>query len=445
VRVAAPAERLVAGSEHCVVMRRLPEGRDALSGLAAGWLDGERLDAVARVIAAFHAAHGLGAPAPFTPDAWRERILAPVRECFRVIETAELGAGPAELGRASEARAHEFLGEHWRWFEARLARGRIVDGHGDLHLQHVWFETPASEPIAIDCLEFRDDYRQIDRASEVAFLAMDLAHRGRADLAEHFLASYAAHTDDFDLYRVVDWFLGYRAAVRAKVAALAARDAAIPAAQRERARESALAHLDLTARALERRPRGPLVALCGVIGTGKSSVAARLAQRLRGVAISSDRVRKQLAGLSPTDRSGARPGAGLYAPERTQQVYAALCEGALAIVESGRAALLDATHARAELRAALRRFAEREQLRVFLVETSAGADTVLERLRRRSAEGRDPSDAGPELYAESVARYEPPDEWPAAERARVETDRGDLEAQLDAVAARVLRAPRGAQ
>ena len=88
-----------------------------------------------------------------------------------------------------------------------------MDGHGDLHLQHVWFETDASEPLVIDCLEFDAGLRRIDAAADIAFAAMDLAYRGRDDLAERFLRVYASERDDFDLYGVVDYFIGYRAAV----------------------------------------------------------------------------------------------------------------------------------------------------------------------------------------------------------------------------------------
>jgi hypothetical protein len=423
--------------EHCVVMRRLPDGGDALSGLARGWLGGAQLDAVARVVARFHAAHGLGTPAPFSPDEWRRRVQAPVDECFAVLDSAGLDPEHRSLGRRTAERVRQALDARWPDFERRRSRGCVVDGHGDLHLQHVWFESPASDPVAIDCIEFRDDYRQIDRASEVAFLAMDLAYRGRRDLAEHFLRSYAALSDDFDLYRVVDFYVCYRAAVRAKVAALAARDAAIPEEQRKRAAQSALDHVALAAAALEPRPLGSVVALCGMVGTGKSSAAQELASRVNAVVISSDRVRKHLAGLAPTDRSGQNDEAGLYSRERTREVYRGLQERSLPVAESGRTALLDATYARRDLRDELRRWADARGLRVLLVETLCEPTRVLERLSRRAAEGRDPSDAGPEFYLQSRATYEPPLEWPEADRIELHTDAQGWPAQLDAVAARL--------
>jgi hypothetical protein len=423
--------------EHCVVMRRLSDGGDALSGLARGWLGGAQLDAVAALVARFHAAHGLGAPAPFSPEEWRRRVQAPVDECFAVLDSAGLDPEHRALGRRTAERARQTLAARWPDFERRRSLGCAVDGHGDLHLQHVWFESDSSDPVAIDCIEFRDDYRLIDRASEVAFLAMDLAYRGRRDLAEHFLRSYASLSDDFDLYRVVDFYVCYRAAVRAKVAALAALDPAIPAEQRKRAAQSALDHLALAAASLEPRPRGCVVALCGMVGTGKSSAAAELASRVNGVVISSDRVRKRLAGLAPTDRSGRNDEAGLYSRGRTREVYLGLQERALPVVESGRAALLDATFARRELRDGLRGWAGERGLRVLLVETVCEPAHALERLARRAAEGRDPSDAGPEFYLRSRATWEPPTEWPEADRIELRTDAPGWPAQLDAISARL--------
>ena len=73
VRVGPPAEGLGGAGEHCVVMRRLPAGRDALSLLQRGELRGEVLDRIAERVAEFHASHGLGSPAPFSPEAWLAR------------------------------------------------------------------------------------------------------------------------------------------------------------------------------------------------------------------------------------------------------------------------------------------------------------------------------------------------------------------------------------
>jgi len=441
-RVGPVGEALTAGAEHCVVMRRLPAGRDASSLLEAGVLCAEQIDRLAGLVARFHAGHGLGTPAPFAPDDWLARCTEPAEQNFRSLAEAGPSVIPPERLALARERARGFVAEHAGRFERRRAAGRAVDAHGDLHLQHVFFERDDAEPLVIDCLEFTERLRHIDAAAEVAFPAMDLAYRGHPRWAERFLRVYAAASDDFDLYSVVDYFTAYRAGVRAKVAALAARDAGIAVAQREAARESARRHLELAALALAPRPPRALVLTSGVVGTGKSTVAARLAERLDAVVIASDRVRKHRLGLAPEADARAAWGAGAYAPEAVARVYAALFERARPVLASGRVAILDATFACRDRRTEARALAAELGCPAFLVETLADPERTLERLAARRAAGGDPSDAGPEIYAQSAKSFEPVDEWPAAERATVRTDAPDWPRAADAVAERIDTLPR---
>jgi hypothetical protein len=432
--VGEPAEALAGAAEHCVVMRRLPEGRDALSLLERGRLEAGQVERVAERIARFHAEHGLGTPAPFSPEEWLERVSAPVRANFESMAGAP-AAAPGEAVATLRGLSERFLAERAPALEARRRAGRAVDGHGDLHLQHVWFAGDALDPRVIDCLEFDERLRHVDAASDVAFLAMDLAYRGAARLGERFLRRYAREADDFDLYAVVDFFASYRAAVRAKVAAIAAGDPGIGSAQRERAAASAQRHLALGISLLEPRPRAPLVLVGGTVGRGKSTLAEALAEEVGGVVVSSDRVRKRLAGLPATERRAGDWREGLYAPAMTERVYAALLERAAPVLEAGRVAILDATWARAAHRAAARRLAAERGVPARLLAARCAPGVALERLARRAAEGRDASDAGPELLAASVRSFEPLADWPEAERAELHTDRAGWRDALAGVAA----------
>jgi aminoglycoside phosphotransferase family enzyme/predicted kinase len=423
LEIGAPMEEPQAaanGVELCVVMRRLPEGRDALSLLLAGRLHAPDLDALAQVLARFHAAQGLGVPAPFTPEAWRAHMREPAEDCLAVLRGLDLSGAEGEHLRE--------IGERWAArslalapaFERRRRLGRAVDGHGDIHLQHVWFEAEGASPLLIDCIEFEETLRRIDTAAEVAFLAMDLAYRRRGDLAESFLRSYARESDDFDLYRVVDYHVAYRALVRAKVAGLAAVDPGIDPEQRSGAVGSASRHLELAHRVLDEPGRGGVVVLCGSVGSGKSSVAAALAEATGAVVVASDRTRKRLAGLEPTDRRGEEE--GLYGAAHSDRVYAALLERAEAVVVSGRRVILDAAFSAAARRRQALGWADRDDTPMCLVEVRCPEATARARLTRREQEGRDPSDAGPELLNWSRDQFESPEEWPEARRVRFETD-----------------------
>ena len=305
-------------AEHCVVMRRLPSGRDALTLLGRGELSSAQLERAAACVARFHDRHGLGTPAPFGAEEWRQRCIGPSDDNLLLLAKAPADRLARDALAELAAGTRRFAQRHADRFERRRLAGRAVDAHGDLHLQHLWYERDDADPIAIDCLEFSEALRRIDAAAEVAFPAMDLRYRGAAPLAERFLRVYARERDDFDLYAVVDFFASYRAAVRAKVASVAAADAAIDPAQRARASESARGHLELAVRMLEARKPGALVLVGGIVGTGKSTAAAELADAAGAVVIASDRVRKRLAGLAPTERSGDRPGRGAL-PSRARR------------------------------------------------------------------------------------------------------------------------------
>jgi aminoglycoside phosphotransferase family enzyme/predicted kinase len=436
-RLGALGEETAEGAEHAVVMRRLPDGRDALALLAAGELGVAHVRAAAERIAEFHRAHGLGAPAPFAAEAWQERIERPMRDNLSDLREHIAAAGLTRAALDALAVAwSRTLALQLGPLETRRREGRAVDGHGDLHLAHLWFEAGPDRPLFIDCLEFEPDLRRIDAAADVAFLFMDLVYRGHAALGERWLAAYAEASGDHGLYAVVDLYAAYRAAVRAKVAALASADPEIAAAQRSAAAESAGRHLALALRLLEPRPAGTLLLVAGTVGVGKSTVAAALAEAGGCVLLSSDRMRKALAGLRPEARAAAPPGAGLYTADWSDRTYAALLEHAAPVLRAGRSVVLDATWAERRRRSAARELAHRLGARSSLVRVECSEATALARVRGRSERGEDPSDAGPEQVPASRARFEPETDWPAEGRCELSTEEASWRAELP----RLLRA-----
>jgi hypothetical protein len=442
-RVGALGEDARADAEHVVVMRRLPDGCDALSLLARGALGRAHVLAAAARIAAFHRAEALGAPAPFTREAWLARIDRPMRDTLAVFSAhaADAGLEPGAIDALGAAWAEALAAGAGR-LEARRLEGRAVDGHGDLHLAHLWFEAGPEAPLFIDCIEFSDDLRRSDAAADVAFLTMDLAYRGHEALAEILLGRYAEASGDHGLYDVVDLYAAYRAAVRGMVAALAAADREIAAAQREGAAASAARHLALARRLLERRGPGALVLVGGSVGTGKSSVALALADAAPALVLASDRVRKTLAALAPEARAAAAVGAGIYTPDWSDRTYAALLERAAPALRSGRLVVLDATWASRRRREAALDFARDVGAAAWFVRVECAEAIALERVRQRAARGRDPSDAGPELVGPSRRAFEPADEWPRELRVEIATDRASWRDEIPRLLARITKARR---
>jgi len=420
-----PHPRDLGPGEHCLVMRRLPDGGDALSRLRDGRLTRAQLDRLAGTVARFHREHVLGPPCPYSEGDWLAHVLRPVEANF----TSLLERTPGVVPRAEVEALRDLARSAWKQLEPAIARrrleGRAVDGHGDLHLDHVWLESDDAPPLVIDCVAFDEALRHLDPASDVAFLAMDLADRGHPELAEHLLAAYARACDDHGLYRVIDFFMSYRAAVRAKVAALETADPGIPAAQRRQAEARARHRASFARRVLATRPVGRVTLVGGLIGGGKSTAARALAERTGAVVLASDELR---AAVAPRDRERSQDGdsewqGGRYAPEARARVYEALLERADPVVTSGRDVVLDASWSSRERRAAAREWASARGARCVLMEIRCDRRVALERLEARRRRGGDASEAGPEIYDEFARAFDDTSEWPAADHVVVDTSR----------------------
>jgi len=135
-----------------------------------------------------------------------------------------------------------FIKENNTLFQKRIEEGCIRDCHGDLHTAHICFE----DGICIyDCIEFNDRFRYGDIASEVAFLAMDIDHHGRADLGYRFVSDYINLSHDEELKKLLNFYKCYRAYVRGKVACFKLDDPYITQDERRITLETASSYFEL--------------------------------------------------------------------------------------------------------------------------------------------------------------------------------------------------------
>jgi aminoglycoside phosphotransferase family enzyme/predicted kinase len=396
--------------DYAVHMRRLPDERSAEALLRQGALTSDHLTILAQRLARFFMD---AAPAPEmgTIEVIRDNLVenfAQVeafigrfvsRDTLDAVRVWQLGILERQSGR----------------FQERLAQGRVLDGHGDLRLEHVYFED--AEPIVIDCVEFNPRLRKGDAAGDVAFLAMELTARSRVDLAELFLAAFAQESDDHDLYGVVDFYAGYRAWVRGKVAAFLAADPATPPEKATRKAEEARLLFGLARSYTETRPEAPpVIAVGGLIASGKSTLAESLGRAAAVPIISSDRVRKALAGVRATERAPE----SAYSAAFSARTFEEMFRRAALILDSGRGVVLDATFRGRALRLAARDLARRGGRRFLFVETVCDKATLRERLRRRAL-APSVSDADESLLARVRAEFEPITELDAVEHVQVDT------------------------
>jgi len=292
----------------------------------------------------------------------------------------------------------------------------------------------------IDCIEYSDRFRCGDVCADVAFFSMDLAAHGQVGLAERFLAKYARATGDYDLYAVVDFYEDYRAYVRGKVAVLTAREAT--SELRDRALADARRHFAFALSTGRRSLLEPVVvAVGGVIASGKSTVAEALADRLSAPVIDADRTRKQLVGLAPTSHDSSAPFEGPYNQAMTARVYAEVMLRASTVLESGRPVILDASFRTEDMRYAARELATEHGVPFLMVECRASPAVCRERLVRREREAS-VSDGRLAIFDAFCARAEPVREIADAERLVLDTER-PLEDTLGALDERLRTWPKG--
>jgi len=404
--------------EWAVHMRRLAIDRRADELLQADLLEPRLIDDLAARVARFH--DGARCDAETSRHGSVSTIRRNVQENFEQTRGSIDEYLSLEQAREIEAWQLDTLGDEDR-FKGRIDGGRVRDGHGDLRLEHVYFEADESITI-IDCIEFNDRFRYGDVCADIAFLSMDLAWHGRVDLAERFLARYARESDDYDLYGVVNFYESYRAFVRGKVASLLAADTEASADARERARREARRYFIL-ALAYERPPLVPprVVAVGGLIASGKSHAAATIGQLLAAPVVSSDRTRKRLMGRKPTDSMKSEAWSGAYSRGATEAVYDELWRLSDLVLSSGRPIVIDASFRTVAMRDAARRLANRHGVPFLLIECDAPRELIWERLASREGLDGQDSDARTGLLDEFTKRFEPIDELPRSEHLRLDT------------------------
>ncbi|MFM8478534.1 MAG: AAA family ATPase [Planctomycetaceae bacterium] len=313
----------------------------------------------------------------------------------------------------------EFVRQQATLLEGRGRAGWIRDVHGDLHLEHIHIDERAVR--IYDCLEFNDSLRQIDVAADAAFLAMDLDFHGRADWSRHLVRRLSAELPDPDLPRVIRWYQAYRACVRGKVEYLRSLSETATAVERVDAQQRAARYFQLASHYMLTGDVPRLLAFAGQVASGKTALAKFAAAESGWTLLSSDCIRKQLAGVDLNYRGTEAERAVMYSGEFTQRVYANLYESALEKLRAGENVIVDATFSRRAARDALAAVAASANAELIWIFAEVSDDVRLQRLRDRERRSDVISDAREADLQTLAARFEAPEELSPAELIRVDT------------------------
>ena len=205
-----------------------------------------------------------------------------------------------------------YLKNNGSQFLERKEAGKIKSCHGDLHLGNIcYFDKKVK---LFDCIEFSEDFRNIDVLYDIAFTIMDFEFRGFSDLANLLLNQYLEWTADYEGLGLLSFYCSVRAYIRAKVSYLAVKSQAPE--KNPDTQEQISKYIDL-AKSYSTAGSGLILVVCGVSGSGKSTIARELAMNLNAVHLRSDVIRKHLGKVGMLNKADA----SLYSEEMNKKTY----------------------------------------------------------------------------------------------------------------------------
>ncbi|MFB2833913.1 AAA family ATPase [Floridanema evergladense] len=380
--------------EYTLKMCQFPQDNLLINLFHQGKLTEEMVEDLGRLVAQFHS------KCPTNEYILSFGEVAKVRQAFDenyeqtakyigIAQTQEQFDGTKEFTDNFFATKQELLTN-------RIKNRWIRECHGDLHLGNIclWHD----KILLFDCIEFNEPFRFVDVMYDVAFGVMNFLVGNRPDLANVYLNTYLEESGDWEGLQVLPLYVSRQAYVRGKITSFLLDDPGVPVADKEQAKVTASQYykmaLDCT-----KLGQGSLVMMSGVSGSGKSTVAKKVARLSNAIHIRSDAVRKHLAGVPLSERGGDE----LYSPEMTERTYDRLLELGILLASAGYGVILDAKYDRQSLRKPVIAAAQKHHLPLQILHCSAPEEILRDRLNSRTG---DVSDATANLLTSQLASAE---------------------------------------
>ena len=271
--------------------------------------------------------------------------------------------------------------------EQRQKENKIRECHGDLHLKNICLWNNKIQ--LFDRIEFNEEFRYVDVMCDVAFTVMDLDARNRQDLSNIFLNTYLEHTGDWQGLQVLPVYLSRQAYVRAKVNSMILDDPNISQENHQKAQQEAKNYYHLAWKYTQQH-QGKIIIMSGLSGSGKTTVAKYIAEKINGILIRSDAVRKHLGNVSLDETGNSE----LYSEEMNQKTYERLIKLGEIVAKEGFNLILDAKFDRHQLRKPVMEIAKKDNIFLTILSCYAPVEILSDRLSKRKG---DISDATSDL------------------------------------------------
>lgn len=402
--------------EYAVKMRQLPDDCAMRRLLRRNEIDETKIHRLAGKLADFYRQAAVDEK-KLPIGSW-ETVRANCEENFSQTEMFIGQIIDERLFRIVQQATRSFLQKRRALFADRLAAAKVRDCHGDLRTGHIYF---TDDIKIIDCIEFNDRFRYADIACDLAFLAMDIDFEGFPEIGRQLLAAVTRALNDDDIFVLLDFYKCYRAFVRVKVNCLSLEQSSLGEYERKRLLRETKKYMELAYGYALNISRPILWIICGMIGSGKSTIAERLSQTLDVKVLRSDVIRKDLFGLKADEVIDVPFGEGIYSEEANRLTYGKLLMLAQEEVKKGCSVILDATFNNRRYRGEAQRLSQDLDTDLIFVECTAGLPEIQQRLKAR-ANNRSVSDARLHHLKKFKDTFAPLTEVEEKSRIRVNTE-----------------------
>jgi len=304
---------------------------------------------------------------------------------------------------------NNFLEKRIDTFENRVKNNHICDCHGDLHTGNIVVD----ENVCIfDCIEFNKRFRYSDIASDIGFLSMDLDFQGFPFYSSYLINKYVKKSKDAGLYNVLNFYKMYRAFVRGKVNGFKLNDKHISNQEKKDTVKVSKKYFDLASYYASLckldlgRKRPILFVTTGLTGTGKTTIAGKIAADYNALAINTDKTRKEIEGVDIYEKHYDTYNTGMYSPKKMAIVYDKILEKADKQLKNGRNVVLDGTFKNKELRSKAIKIAEKNDTNCIFLFCNCPEEEVKKYLEKRIRK-KTISDGRWEIYIKQKQSFEP--------------------------------------
>ncbi|MEA3419032.1 MAG: AAA family ATPase [Campylobacterota bacterium] len=383
--------------DYAVKMRRFDQ-RDQLDNIVEqNGLEIKSMDKIAELVAHYHKA---AVPVDAESDYGEpQRVLFPMQENFDLLQSITAKQALDTKLAAVKAWTYGQFDRLKPLLQRRKSEGLVRECHGDMHLHNMALHE--GEPILFDAIEFNNYLNHIDVISDLSFLLMDLEYRGLIRHSRRLLNHYLELTGDYEGVGLLNFYKTYRAMVRAKVAAL--RIAQMTESDEcSVVMDEVTGYIDQALSYIEKTD--PFLAIThGFSGSGKSTCALMMVEQYGALRIRSDMERMRMFEKSGTD--GLKE--GIYTLEATKATYIRLAEITRMIIQSGIPVVLDATFLKQWQRRLFWELTIEDDTPFFILDLQCDTEILRYRIKKRSSEGIDISEADLDVLEMQIRSAEP--------------------------------------